>query len=211
MNIKTFQFNPFSENTYIVWADNMDAMIIDPGCSNHKEESLLMEFITDNKLKIVHHLLTHAHIDHVLGCQFVYQNFGLAPRFHILENQLYSMGPSIAIQYGMGPLQLPEVGAYINFKDLIVCGDLQFEILFTPGHSPGSICFYNRNENIIFSGDVLFEGSVGRTDLPGGNHNTLIQSIRNELLTLDPNTRVYSGHGNPTSIGVESTTNPFLI
>lgn len=210
MNHKAFCFNAFSENTYIIWDDNKEGLIIDPGCSNTMEENELYAFLQDEKITLRHHLLTHAHIDHVLGCNFIFTKFGLNPRFYELDRTLYEFAPGIAIKYGLPALQLPESGPTIRLDEMITLGSLQFEVLFTPGHSPGSVCFYNAQYHRIFSGDVLFEGSIGRTDLPGGNHQQLLDSIQQKLFTLPPQTEVYSGHGGVTTIGMEKMTNPFF-
>lgn len=210
MNIKTFRFNAFSENTYLIWDEANIGAIIDPGCSNFDEENQLVEFISKENIDLKHHLLTHAHIDHVFGCNFIFNHYGLAPRFYHLEKTLYDFAPGIAIKYGMPPMTMPEAGEFITLDEVLNVGSIQFKILFTPGHSPGSICFYNAENNIIFSGDVLFEGSIGRTDLPGGNHQQLLNSIQQQLFTLPAATNVYSGHGNITQIGLEKMTNPFF-
>jgi glyoxylase-like metal-dependent hydrolase (beta-lactamase superfamily II) len=209
--LKSFCFNPFQQNTYLVYDDGGTAYIIDPGNFTSSENTQLTNFISEKKLDLTRLLLTHAHIDHILGNKFIFDTYGLLPEVH--KDDLYfidNMTKSGAM-YGVNCEQSPSPVTYINAGDIIKLGDYTFECIFTPGHSPGSISFYNKQNKLLISGDVLFYGSIGRTDLPMGNHQTLIDSIKQKLFVLDDDTKVYSGHGQPTTIGFERMNNPFLV
>ncbi|NOT37262.1 MAG: MBL fold metallo-hydrolase [Saprospiraceae bacterium] len=210
MNIKTFIFNPFSENTYLIWDEDKIATVIDPGFYTEKEEKEFFVFIHSNQLKLKHCILSHAHIDHILGCKRIYEEYNLLPLMHSKEIPVYASGPEISKMYGLGSLLLPDFNILLDEQEILYLGKINFEVIFTPGHSPGSISLFNRTEEILFSGDVLFEGSIGRTDLPGGDFNTLIHSIQSKLMILPHGTKVFSGHGPMTTIGQEKLTNPFL-
>lgn len=208
IHIQSFTFNPFQENTYVVYTDNKLCFIIDPGCSNAAEEAELVDFIGDHNLKPVGLLNTHCHVDHILGNRFVADTYGLTPQIPALEEPLLEAAQASAEMFGISytpsprPKYLPE--------DKIALGEEAFEILFVPGHSPGHVAFYHADSKNLISGDVLFRSSIGRTDLPGGNTETLLKSIREKLFTLPDDTKVYAGHMQPTTIGFEKTNNPFL-
>lgn len=208
IHIQSFTFNPFQENTYVVYTDNKLCFIIDPGCSNPVEEAGLVDFISDHNLKPVGLLNTHCHVDHILGNRFVADTYGLTPQIPALEEPLLEAAQASAEMFGISytpsprPKYLPE--------DKIALGEEAFEILFVPGHSPGHVAFYHADSKNLISGDVLFRSSIGRTDLPGGNTETLLKSIREKLFTLPDDTKVYAGHMQPTTIGFEKTNNPFL-
>jgi len=211
INIHYFTFGPFQENTYILWDDSQECVIIDPGNNNSSENKKLSDFISENKLNPVRLILTHAHIDHVNGCRYVLDTYNLLPEVHkadlpFIENHLIT-----ATMYGLPAEQCPMPEKYINEGDIISFGNSTLNTLHTPGHSPGSITFYNIDNNFMISGDVLFNGSIGRTDLPMGNFETLITSIKTKLFTLNDTMKVYSGHGPVTSIGFEKMNNPFLV
>lgn len=211
MNVHQFTFNLFSENTYIL-TDNYskDCIIIDPGCSNYYEQNILMDFIQNNQLNPVLLLNTHCHIDHVFGNQWVKDTFNIPFYAHEKEVDNLHKLPMYAPMFGMPPFSSPFPDQYIDEKDTITFSKTTLKVFFTPGHSAGSICFYHAESHQIISGDVLFRGSIGRYDLPGGNYHTLIQSITQKLLPLPDQTIVYSGHGEPTTIGEEKQFNPFL-
>ncbi len=210
MNIKAFCFNAFSENTYVIYSDEGNCWIIDPGCSNRDEQSQLVQFIENNGLTPQKLLLTHAHIDHILGCSFVYDSYGLLPLMHPGELETLRSGVFVAKMYGVPytPCKEPEV--FLREGDILDLDGNEWLCLFTPGHSPASLCFFSNNDRILIAGDVLFEGSIGRTDLPGGNYQMLISNIKSKLFPLGADVIVYPGHGGATTIGQERLTNPFL-
>ena len=208
--LKSFCFNPFQENTYLVYDENNTAFIIDPGNSDADEDKELMNFITEKKLNLTRLLLTHAHIDHILGNDFILEEYGLYPEVHTDDVIFIERMTQSAAMYGVqcNPSALPK--KLIADGDKIMLGKYEFLCIHTPGHSPGSICFYNRENKILIGGDVLFNGSIGRSDLPRGDHETLIRSIREKILTLGNDIRVYPGHGPHTITGYEEKHNPFL-
>jgi glyoxylase-like metal-dependent hydrolase (beta-lactamase superfamily II) len=185
-------------------------MIIDPGCENNKEEEFLIREIKEYKLYPVKLINTHCHVDHVLGNAFVKSNFPVQFLIHKLEHPLLSNAPEQGLFFGFEANPSPEPDQFIDDGERIRFGDSEFEILHVPGHSPGGIALLNRNEKILFSGDVLFRSSIGRTDLPGGDYQTLINSIRKKILILDPETKIYPGHGPETNVETEKRNNPFL-
>ncbi|MCB9231139.1 MAG: MBL fold metallo-hydrolase [Bacteroidia bacterium] len=211
MKFESFVFSPFSENTYVVWDDSLEAVIVDPGCYGRAEEQRLADFIGRMGLKVVKILNTHCHIDHIFGNSFCKTTFGgplLVP-----EKDLYNLeGAKMAAHlFGVNYIQSPEPDELLNGGDVVEFGNTKFEVLFTPGHSAGHVSFFAREAQVIFSGDVLFEGSIGRTDLPGGSMPVLMKTIREVILPLGDEVEVYSGHGNPTTVGQERRTNPFLL
>jgi len=210
LQIKSFTFNPFYENTYVLNDDTKECIIVDPGCYNRSEEETLLSFITSNQLKPVILVNTHAHIDHVLGNNFVCKTYDLSPLLHNLELPLLEAAPIYGTEWGIAMNPSPAPVKFIKEDDVIRFGKTELKILFTPGHSPGSICLFNEQENLIISGDVLFQQSIGRTDLPGGDYQTLIKSINEKLFTLDEKTKVFPGHGPETSVALEKKFNPFV-
>ncbi len=210
LHLKSFCFNEFQQNTYLIYDDDGLAFIIDPGNSNEKENTILKSFISDKKLKLQRLLLTHAHIDHVLGNCFIFDNYGLLPEVHADEMFFLERMPETAELYGFSCSPSPMPNKFIKEGDIICLGQYEFKCIFTPGHSPGSISFYNPSNLILISGDVLFQGSIGRSDLPGGDHEVLIHSIKQKLMLLPDHVKVYSGHGSMTTIGFERSHNPFL-
>ncbi|MBK9270661.1 MAG: MBL fold metallo-hydrolase [Saprospiraceae bacterium] len=210
MDIHCFVVNPFAENTFLVWDKPSDAIIIDPGFYQEDEQTEFLNFIAANKLTVKHILLTHAHIDHIFGLEFLFQHLGIRPRLHPSELLVYQSAAQVSQMYGLKIFNYPSADADIIAGSELTLGNIQWKVLFTPGHSPGSVSYYVKEESVVFSGDVLFEGSIGRTDLPGSNYDTLIHSIQTNLLNLPNETRVYSGHGPVTTIGQEKLTNPFL-
>jgi glyoxylase-like metal-dependent hydrolase (beta-lactamase superfamily II) len=210
MTIKAFCFNPFYENTYILYEGGGEAWIFDPGCSNKSEEAHILDFISENKLTLSRLLLTHAHIDHILGLDFVYKYFHLTPEMHESERIILESAVQISTMYGIQYNHQPKINSYIIDNQIIKYNKLEINCLWTPGHSPGSISYYIKDLGILIGGDVLFEGSIGRTDLPGGDYDLLIHSIKTRLFPLNDDTEIYPGHGGTTSIGQEKLTNPFL-
>ena len=211
MNFKRFTFNYFQENTYIIWNNN-ECVIIDPGCSNKEEENALENFIKNGNLKPLKIINTHCHIDHIFGNYFISNKWKTDLYIHKKELDLLKNSKNIANEYGIDKFSSsPHPTYFLKNNEIIdICG-FNFKILFTPGHSPGHICLYNKENKILFGGDVLFKGSIGRTDLPGGDYNTLIESIQKNLLILDDEVKVLPGHGDATTIGFERKNNPFLI
>jgi len=210
MQIKKFTFNYFSENTYVLYDETNECVIIDPGCCNRSEEMELQNFITTGGLNPVLLLNTHCHIDHILGNAFAANTWKISLQIHKEDLIVLNSGISVAAQYGIPyqPSPLPEV--FLEEGQTITFGNTVLDIVFTPGHSPGSICFINHKDKIVIGGDVLFQGSIGRTDLPGGNFETLANSIRTKLYTLPDDYVVFSGHGLETNTGVEKNTNPYV-
>ena len=210
LSIKAFTFNPVQENTYILYNENRQCCIIDPGCYFDQERASLKEFIENSGLTPVLLLNTHCHLDHVFGNKFVHESWNLTLHIHEKEKIVLDTAP-----IGGKTWQLPfdnYEGPVIMIKEgeTIMIGEDELEIRFTPGHSPGSVCFYHEAGGFVIGGDVLFNGSIGRTDLPGGDYATLINSIQTQLFTLPDDTRVYSGHGPMTTIGFEKMNNPFV-
>ena len=211
MEIHQITFNTFQENTFILWDNTGDCIIIDPGCYEKNEELELVDFINKNNLNPVKLINTHCHIDHILGNKFVSEKWDLELYMNKIDLPLLESAGDIARMYGFENYKgSPYPKHYLEEGDILEFGESKLEILFTPGHAPGHICLFNKEEGFIVSGDVLFNGSIGRTDLPGGDFDTLIESIKTKLMTLQDETIVYCGHGPSTSIGRERLSNPFL-
>ena len=211
MKIKSFTFNPFQENTFVVYDDTKECVIIDPGCYTDKERDELRRFITIEGLKPVKLINTHCHIDHVLGNKFVSELWDLELYMNKEDLSLLENAGNIGKMYGMEDYEgSPYPKHFLAQDDTLTFGESSFKILFTPGHAPGHICLYSKESNLVIAGDVLFQGSIGRTDLPGGDHSTLINSIITQLFTLPNETQVFCGHGPSTTIGYEKEHNPFL-
>ena len=210
LSIKEFTFNPVAENTYILYNENRECCIIDPGCYFDQERASLKEFIEKSELRPVLLLNTHCHLDHVFGNKFVHDSWNLTLHIHEKERMVLETAP-IAGKTWQLPFDNYE-GSLVMIKEgeTLKIGDDEMEIRFAPGHSPGSVCFYHEAGGFVIGGDVLFNGSIGRTDLPGGDYATLINSIQTQLFTLPDETRVYSGHGPMTTIGFEKMNNPFV-
>lgn len=210
LQIRSFVFNPFSENTYVVYNDHKNAFIIDPGNFSTEETRLLQNFIEENGLKIQNILLTHAHIDHVLGLQTVYNLYNVPVLLHETEKEMLDRNPMDANRFGFFFKPFEGEIQFLKENEVLKLDEDEFKILHVPGHSPGHIAFHNEAQKFVVSGDVLFEGSIGRTDLYKGKHEQLLESIRTKLFILDGDTKVYNGHGNPTTIGFEKDYNPFF-
>ena len=211
MNIKLFTFNPFQENTYVVYDESKECIIIDPGCYNAQEQEELKSFINEKELTPVKLINTHCHIDHILGNQFVSEKWNLELYMHKLEIPLLEKASEIGKMYGFKEYKgSPFPKHFLDEKDTLTFGNSKFNILFTPGHAPGHVCLYNKENNLLVAGDVIFQGSIGRTDLPGGNHETLINSIITKLFPLPNSTQIFCGHGPSTNLGYEKEHNPFL-
>jgi hydroxyacylglutathione hydrolase len=210
LTVKIFTFNPVSVNTYIIYNNAKEALIIDPGCYFEEEKQTLKSFIDKEQLLPVQLLNTHCHLDHIFGNKWVFENYGLELFLHPNEEQVLRFGPQSGKMWGLpfenyeGPLH------FLEQDDVIKLGQHTLKVLLAPGHSPGSVCFYCHDQNFIIGGDVLFRESIGRTDLPGGSHQALLASIREQLFPLPDEVIVYPGHGEPTTIGHEKKFNPYL-
>ncbi len=211
LEIKSFTFNPYQENTYLIFDDSKEAVVIDPGNYEAYENELISKFIDENKLQLKKIILTHCHIDHCLGNKYLNEKYGAELLIPFDERDLYKNVENIATLFGFANYSHLDENEYLKEKDKIEFGDIKLDVLFLPGHSPGHLAFYFKNDNVCFSGDVLFYNSIGRTDLPGGDHDTLINSIKNKLFLLNPNTIIYPGHGQKTTLKNEMKDNPFLI
>lgn len=210
IQIQKFTFNPYQENTYVLYDQTGECVIIDPGMYGPNEEKELTDFIEQHNLTPVLLLNTHCHIDHVLGNHFIHETYGLIPQFHenelplLIEVQNYA--PQMGIRYDVSPI----AEEFLTEADEITFGQQRLKLISAPGHSPGHLCFYHPEQAFLIGGDVLFYHSIGRTDLPRGNHQQLIDSIQSNIYTLPASTVVYPGHGPETTIGEEKASNPFV-
>lgn len=211
IEVKRFTFSPFSVNTYIVWDDDSkEAAIIDPGCFSVEEEVALEKFITVNQLVVKYLLNTHCHLDHIFGNNFVLKEFH--PQYLIpkLDKPLLENAPAQAELFGLEMAEVQSTNNYISEQTVLLLGDAEMTFLFTPGHTAGEFCIYIKQDALCFTGDVLFENSIGRTDLLGGNFGELMNSIKQKLFTLPEETIIFPGHGNSSTIGNEKQYNPFF-
>lgn len=209
MQVHSFTFNPFMENTYVVYDENKKGAIIDPGCYDTREQKILKDFIEKKDISIEKIINTHCHIDHVLGNTWAKDTYKAPLLVGKKEVEMLKAVESYAPNYGFQHYSPAEPDKIIQDSGNINIGEEPFKILFVPGHSPGHLAFYSQKYGFVLGGDVLFERSIGRTDLPGGDHDTLIDSIRTQFFTLPDDTLVYCGHGNTTTIGIEKKENPF--
>lgn len=211
MKIKRFEFNMFPVNCYVISDETGEAAIIDAGCFFPEEQQMLKQYITDNKLTVKHLLNTHLHLDHVFGNPFILREFGLKAEACQLDEFLLAKLPDQCRMFGFSPNEAPVgLGHYIEDGEIIRFGHTELQAIHVPGHSPRGMVYYCKADACLFSGDVLFQGSIGRADLEGGDFNELIEQISCRLLTLPDETLVYPGHGEPTSIGKEKMENPFF-
>ncbi|MCM1033085.1 MAG: MBL fold metallo-hydrolase [Odoribacter sp.] len=213
LSIKQFIFNPFGEATYIIYDQkSSDAIVVDPGMVEKAENTRFDKFIEDNNLNITGIINTHLHLDHCFGNNYVKNKYGVPVRAHIADAPLGQNITSQAARFGL-PIHSGEpvtIDVPLNQGDTIPLGKDVLHVLHVPGHSPGGIALYSPTGKFVIAGDSLFKGSIGRTDLPGGDHATLIKAVTDKLLTLPDDTLVLSGHGEPTTIGDEKASNPFL-
>ncbi len=210
ITIQQFTFNPYQENTYVLYDETGECVIIDPGMYDSSDQNVFVNWIRKNELKPVLLLNTHCHLDHVFGNKFVFDNWSLRPQFHKGELTVLQSIPGYAPQMGLTYELSPEPETFLEETGTVVFGNSELELIFAPGHSPAHLCFYAREDNFLIGGDVLFYTSIGRTDLPGGNHQQLLNSIREKLFVLPDSVEVYPGHGQSTTIGFEKQNNPFL-
>lgn len=210
INIKCFTFNLFATNTFILWDETGECIIIDPGCSNHTEEEELFNFIRSNSLIPKAQIITHYHVDHILGIKYVKDTFGIGATTHPDGQVFWDNSRNQGFDYGLYATEIIAPEYYIRENEKVVFGNSELSVLYVPGHADGSICFVNAPQRFIIAGDVLFYGSVGRTDLPTGNFNLLKKSILEKLFILDDDYTVYPGHGQTTTIGIERMHNPYI-
>lgn len=210
LTIKVFVFNPVAENTYIIFNEQKYAIIIDPGCYSEEEKNQLENFLFANELNPVQLLNTHCHLDHVFGNKWVHETYGLELYLHANEEMVLARGPQSGKDWAMPFENYAGALHFLKQGDVVMLGSDELKVLETPGHSPGSISFYCAAQNFVIAGDALFKESIGRTDLPGSDYHSLIESINNQLMVLPDDAIVYSGHGEKTTIGHERKYNPFL-
>ena len=212
MKYISFTFNPLQENTYLLWDEQtLEAAIVDAGNWNRQEEQLLEGSIKAHGLKMKYALQTHAHFDHTFGLPFVSRTYGLKPVFHIDEAETYRQMPGMAAQFGLNiGGGMPPIGQLLNDGDVLRLGETAIRLIHTPGHTPGSSSFYIPDAQVLICGDTLFQGSIGRTDLPGGDFDAEMDSIKNKLFNLPEETTVLCGHGPNTTIGWERQHNYYI-
>ncbi|WP_447641089.1 MULTISPECIES: MBL fold metallo-hydrolase [Chitinophagaceae] len=210
LKLYSFTFSPFQENTYLLANENRDAILIDPGMFFDEEKVQIQSFIEKENLHPIQILLTHAHLDHVFGLKWAAEQYQLEPYLHANEQVILENAKNAGAKYGLDFDDYKGTVHFLSEENTIKLGENELNILFVPGHSPGSIAFYNAAHNLLIAGDTLFQESIGRTDLPYGNHEELISHIKSKLFTLPDETKVYPGHGPHTTIGHEKRTNMFL-
>ncbi len=210
ITIEKFTFNPFQENTYILFDETKECVVIDPGCYGPEEKAQLIQFINENELIPVQLLNTHCHVDHIQGNYVIARDFELKLAAHKLEVPILEGSPTWGAQYGIRGDLSPDIEIFLEEGDIVEFGNSQLEVIFVPGHSPGHIAFINHEQKFVINGDVLFKGSFGRYDLPGGNPYVLSRSIQTKLFKLPNDYTVYAGHMGETTIGEEKLTNPIL-
>jgi hydroxyacylglutathione hydrolase len=210
LSVKSFTFSPVQENTYVLYNEKGKCCIIDPGCYFPEEKQELKSYIDENSLQPILLLNSHCHLDHVFGNKFIAETWGLKLHMHSLEKPVFDFAPLSGENWQLPFDNYEGEIVYLKEGNSVKVGDDELEIRFTPGHSPGSVSFYYQPGGFIIGGDVLFNGSVGRTDLPGGDFKILFNSIQTQFFTLPDETKVYSGHGPVTTVGFEKMNNPFV-
>jgi glyoxylase-like metal-dependent hydrolase (beta-lactamase superfamily II) len=211
MKIKKFTFNPIQENTYLLYDETNEAVVIDAGMTFENEREAIKQFIDENNLQLKQVLNTHLHFDHVFGNKFLYDTYHIQPEGGKEDEFMLGSVKESAAYIGIQTSEEAQpLGKYLSENEIIRFGNTELKAFSTPGHSPGSFCFYCEKGGVVFVGDVLFRNSIGRTDFLKGDYDTLIRSIRTKLLTLPDSTVVYSGHGIETTIGYEKIHNPYL-
>jgi glyoxylase-like metal-dependent hydrolase (beta-lactamase superfamily II) len=213
MKIQRFTVNPLEENCYVLHCeDTLQAIILDCGAFRADEQKEITDYIAANRLQLVDSILTHGHFDHIWGEQYIYDTYGLKPRLHADDMDIYlHIEEYLASFMRMpGSAKVPPLGTFLKEGDKITFGHQTLSVIHTPGHTPGGVCFYHEQEHILFSGDSLFRQSVGRTDFPGGSYASLNNALKNNILTLPEDTRVYPGHGPETNIKDEKLYNPYI-
>ena len=209
LTVQRFTFNSLAEHTYVVYDETKACAIIDPGCFEQQEKQRLSKFIQAQSLRVTHLVNTHCHIDHVLGNRYIKDTYAAKLAIHPQDATILALAATYAPQYGFVGYEPTEAEVFLTAGDTLQIGNSQLAVLHVPGHSPGHIALYSSQDQLCFVGDVLFRGSIGRTDLPGGDYNTLIQSIHQQLFALGDEVVIYPGHGPATTIGIEKSNNPF--
>ncbi len=211
MKVVKFTMNPIQENTYLVADENQNAVVIDPGCYFEEERQLMKNFISKHNLKIRAILNTHAHLDHIMGNAFMKREYEADIYLHEKDLPTLKMAEMSAQMYGLNAFDpSPQPDILIKEGETLNFGDISFQVIFGPGHAPGHVAFYNEKEGVVINGDILFKGSYGRVDLPGGNFTDLKHTIMQKMFALPDKTLVYTGHGEETTIGEEKRSNPIL-
>lgn len=211
IKVKQLVLNPFQENTYIINDETGEAVIVDPGCYTQSDIDMVKKHIDSNHLTVKYMILTHGHIDHILGIESLKGIYKVDTYAHADDLPLIETSPKQAMLFGLKFESAPKIDKNFDNGDRLTFGNSTIEVIHTPGHSRGGVCFYLQNDKILFSGDTLFKGSIGRTDLMGGDYETLIESIINKIFPLGDAVIVYSGHGNSTTVEHERKNNPFLL
>lgn len=211
MNLQRFTFNPLGENTYLVWCPStLECAIVDAGMYNSSEHAIVEQFIQEHKLNPIVLLGTHAHIDHIFGNWWVKQRYQLPYWLHQEDVRMIDRSETMAALWNLAYTPSPLPDKFLKHGDTIVIGKETLEVRFVPGHAPGHVIFVNHTSKLAIVGDTIFQGSIGRTDLPGGNHELLLQKIQEEIFTLPEEYSLHSGHGSETTVGIEQSTNPFF-
>ncbi len=211
ITIEQHTFNPFQENTFLVYDETKEALIIDAGCYTPAEKQAFKQLIEEKELKVKGIISTHSHLDHVFGNKFIMETFNVGLTIHKEDLQTLLMLEEVCAAYGIPNVdKSPMPASFVKEGDKITFGNSSLDVIFVPGHAPGHIAFIAHEEKFIVNGDCLFMGSIGRTDLPGGNHQQLLDSITNKIFTLPEDYTVYCGHGPSTTVGFEKKHNPFF-
>ena len=210
IQIETLTYNSFQVNTYLVWDETGECLVVDPAFYTVDEANDFDQRISDKELLLTGQVNTHCHVDHLLGIKHIQNKYGLTFRAHGMEEKPLNHAPLMGQVFGLKLEPIGGIGRTIRDEELITVGNHRLKALHIPGHSPGSLAYYSEEGGFVITGDALFQGSIGRTDLPGGDYDQLIHSIRTRLLSLPPETTVYPGHGPSSTIGAERTGNPFL-
>ncbi len=211
IKVKHFVFNPFHENTYLLYDKTGSCIIVDPGCQSDEERGEITGFIEEKGLKPSKIVNTHCHVDHLLGNAFLNEKYDLEAAAHGDDLFLLENAAEHALMFGFELEKPPLPQLILKDNDQLSAGDSKLKVLHVPGHSPGSIALYSEEQKFVLTGDLIFAGGIGRTDLPGGDYNTLIRSVKEKILTLPEDVRIFPGHGGETTVGREKAQNPFLM
>ena len=211
MNIVKFIFNPIQENTYLLWDESLECIIIDAGNASAAEDSRLTEFIAEHNLKPVMAVNTHGHFDHSLGVKYITERYNIPWALHASDNFLVESAALSASIFGVNAGDIPAPNIDLNGKDSITFGNSTLQLIHTPGHTPGHVCLYDAESKTLITGDTLFRESIGRTDLPGGDYTWIMRSIIDKILPLGDEVSILPGHGESSNIGHESMYNPFVV